>query len=80
MNALTQLSLGQHIEGRVERILDSDRLFVSLEGTYIFVLNNSAVRFKVGDQVELLVDSLRPLVLKIARAGKDSLGHIDINV
>ncbi len=76
---IDKLSQGQHVFGKVERIMDNDRLLVNIDGNYLFVQNQSDQVFKFGQSIELLVDNLNPLRLKIVRA-KPSVGNFEINV
>jgi len=72
-----EFRLGDKVWAIIESIIDETHFVANIDGTFVSVENQSSETFKIAEKVQLYVDGVNPIKLKIARSHKR--GHLDLN-
>lgn len=77
---IPNLKMGQKVWATIEEILDANEMIVNFDGDLLRVGNQSQRNFRVGQRIQLNVESLNPLQFKLVETKRLNFQGLNIEV
>lgn len=70
---MRELKLGDKISAIIEEVLPESALIVSVDGTLYRVMNDTGIRFKQSDKLQMTVTAMNPVLFRLQKQEEKKL-------